>query len=152
MYDTFGEFLHSQTFVWVVLIAVFTIIEAISLGLTTIWFAGGALAASLLTFVTDNVMIQILVFLVVSLILIYFVRPIAKNKFNNNLVMTNIDAIIGSKGRAKSGITHGDAGIVRADNKDWTAILADDSESVFEGDEVTVVEVQGVKLIVTKVV
>lgn len=150
MFETFGDFIQSQTFIWVVLIAVFVTIETFTQGLTTIWFAGGALVTSLLSLVTDNVMVQILVFLIVSLILVFFVRPIAKSKFNNKLVMTNVDALIGSTGIAKSAITRDGFGTVRADNKEWTAMLADGSEAVAAGDDVTVLEIRGVKLVVKK--
>ena len=150
MFETFGDFIQSQTFIWVVLIAVFVTIETFTQGLTTIWFAGGALVTSLLSLVTDNVMVQILVFLIVSLILVFFVRPIAKSKFNNKLVMTNVDALIGSTGIAKSAITRDGFGTVRADNKEGTAMLADGSEAVAAGDDVTVLEIRGVKLVVKK--
>ncbi|MGP1441165.1 MAG: NfeD family protein [Anaerovoracaceae bacterium] len=150
MFESFGDFMQSQTFIWVVLIAVFGIIEAFTLGLTTIWFAGGALVTSLISLVTDNFMVQVLVFLLVSLASVFFVRPLAKTKFNNKLIMTNVDALVGSIGRAKSVITKDEAGTVRADNKDWTAVLADGSESVAAGEDVKVIEIRGVKLVVKK--
>ncbi len=135
----------SHVWLWLGVAVIMGIIEAFTMGLTTIWFAGGALVAALVSCITDSFLVQLLVFTVVSLVLVYFTRPIAKKMLNTKVERTNLDAVIGARGRAESDIRH-----VRADNKMWTAVLADDSPDISTGDTVIVERIEGVKLIVKK--
>lgn len=136
--------------IWLGVAVIMGIIEAFTMGLTTIWFAGGALAAALVSGITDSVLIQLLVFAVVSLILVYFTRPIAKKMLNTKVEKTNIDAVIGERGIAESDIRRDLRGTVKADNKMWTAVLAEDSPDITTGDIVIVESIEGVKLVVKK--
>ena len=136
--------------IWLGVAVIMGIIEAFTMGLTTIWFAGGALAAALVSGITDSVLIQLLVFAVVSLILVYFTRPIAKKMLNTKVEKTNIDAVIGERGIAESDIRRDLRGTVKADNKMWTAVLAEDSPDITTGDIVIVERIEGVKLVVKK--
>lgn len=145
-----GNFEVSAVWIWLLAAVVMVIIEALTMGLTTIWFAGGALAASVVSFVTDIVWIQLLVFVAVSAVLVYFTRPLAVKKLNRETVKTNVDAVVGSAGIAESDIRRYEKGTVKADNKTWTAVLDDESPDIVKGDLVTVTAVQGVKLIVRK--
>lgn len=140
----------SMHWLWIVVAVVMLIIEASTMGLTTIWFAGGALAAMIASFITDSFLIQLLVFAVISLVLVYFTRPLAVKKINMKAVKTNVDAVIGEKGIAQSDIKVNEKGTVRADNKMWTAVLAEGSPEISEGDIVIVEKIEGVKLIVKK--
>lgn len=140
----------SMHWLWIVVAVVMLIIEASTMGLTTIWFAGGALAAMIASFITDSFLIQLLVFAVISLVLVYFTRPLAVKKINMKAVKTNVDAVIGEKGIAQSDIKVNEKGTVRADNKIWTAVLAEGSPEISEGDIVIVEKIEGVKLIVKK--
>ena len=106
--------------------------------------------ADRLSCITDSFLVQLLVFTVVSLVLVYFTRPIAKKMLNTKVERTNLDAVIGARGRAESDIRHDLRGTVRADNKMWTAVLADDSPDISTGDTVIVERIEGVKLIVKK--
>ena len=63
--------------IWLVILAVLVVIEIITLGLTTIWFAGGALAALVVSLLGGPVWLQILLFLGVSVVLLIFTRPLA---------------------------------------------------------------------------
>ena len=58
--------------IWLGLVAVLLLAEAMTVGLTTIWFAGGALVASIASFFQVNLVIQVLLFLVISLVLLIF--------------------------------------------------------------------------------
>lgn len=131
--------------IWIAAAVVFAVVEAISQGLTSIWFTGGAICAAGVAFATDKVLIQIAVFLVVSIILLIATRPLAKKKFNDKLVKTNVEAI-------DEGITitevNGQGGQVRADGKVWSAVTS--GEVIEEGIEVTVREVKGVTLVVER--
>ncbi len=140
----------SPVWLWLGVAVIMGIIEAFTMGLTTIWFAGGALVAALVSCVTDSFIVQLLVFAVVSLILVYFTRPIAKKMLNTKVEKTNIDAVVGAKGMAESDIRQNLRGTVRADNKIWTAVLAEGSPDISTGDIVTVEKIEGVKLVVKK--
>lgn len=135
---------------WLGVAVIMGIVEAFTLGLTTIWFAGGALVTALISCFTDNFLIQLLVFVIVSLILIYFTRPLAKKMLNIKIEKTNVDQVIGQRGLAESDIKLNMKGTVRADNKLWTAVLAEESPEINKGDLVIVERVEGVKLIVKK--
>lgn len=139
-----------QYWLWIGIAVIMLVVEACTMGLTTIWFAGGALAAMIASFITDSFLMQLLVFAVVSLILVYFTRPLAVKKVNMKAVKTNVDAVIGEKGIAQSDIRVNERGTVRADNKLWTAVLAEGSPDVNTGDTVIVERIEGVKLIVKK--
>lgn len=140
----------SMHWLWICVVVVMLIIEASTMGLTTIWFAGGALAAMIASFITDSFLIQLLVFAVISLVLVYFTRPLAVKKINMKAVKTNVNAVIGEKGIAQSDIKVNEKGTVRADNKMWTAVLAEGSPEISEGETVIVERIEGVKLIVKK--
>ena len=63
---------------WAVLIVGFTIVEALTLGLTSIWFAVGSLAALITAALGFNLIVQIIVFVIVASVLLVYTRPIAK--------------------------------------------------------------------------
>lgn len=133
--------------VWFGAAVVFGIVEAITTGLASIWFAGGAVAAGIVALFTDNIMIQVAVFLVISIVLLVFTRPMAKKYFNNKAEKTNIDAIIGAPAVVLADIRPPEAGQVKADGKVWTAVA---DEVIEAGSEVKVIEVKGVTLRVGK--
>ena len=84
-----------QSVFWLALLVVLLVIELATLGLTTIWFAGGALAAFVLSFFSDLLAAQIGLFAVVSLILLLFTRPFAVKYVNRNRTKTNTDSLVG---------------------------------------------------------
>ena len=83
------------TIVWLVLLIVFIGIEILTLGLTTIWFAGGCVPAFIAALCGAPVLVQILVFLTVSLILLFFTRPVAVKYFNRDRIKTNAESLVG---------------------------------------------------------
>lgn len=134
---------------WLILIAIFLVVEIATLGLTTVWFAGGALAAFLVGLCGANKGIQIVVFFVVSIASFFFVRPSACRKFNNRRVKTNLDELPGMEGKVLTKIDNfNQKGSVLLDGKKWTARSVDDT-IIEEGEKVFVVKISGVKLIVT---
>ncbi|MEI3340167.1 MAG: hypothetical protein V8R80_09710 [Eubacterium sp.] len=71
---------------WIIILVIMVLIEVFTLGLTTIWFAGGALAAFVVSIAGGRVPAQVIVFLIVSLILLLLIRPLAKTRFNSKRV------------------------------------------------------------------
>ena len=78
-------------------LGVLLVVEIITLGLTTIWFAGGALAAFLAALAGGPLWLQIILFFAVSILLLIFTRPIAIKYMNKNVQKTNVDSLKGEK-------------------------------------------------------
>ena len=134
---------------WLIALAVLLVIEIITLGLTTIWFAGGALVAFLLSLVSDSFILELVVFLVVSLVLLFFTRPIAQKYFNKQRVKTNYESLIGRDGKVIERIDNfNNTGQVVVGGLEWTARALDSQEIIETGERVIIREVSGVKLIV----
>ena len=86
-----------QKIVWLVLLLLFAGGEAATVGLTSIWFAAGALAALIAALLGGALWIQITLFLAVSLLCLAAVRPLAKKHLNNQVEHTNADRAIGQE-------------------------------------------------------
>ena len=134
---------------WLLLAAIFIVIEIITLGLTTIWFAGGAFIAALAGLAGVNLMIQIALFLVVSIVLLILTRPIAVKYLDSKTEKTNAEALIGQRAVVLQQIDNLKGnGQVKVNGLEWTARAKEDGMIIPEGDIVTILEIQGVKLIV----
>ena len=136
--------------VWLIILALCLAIEIATLGLTTIWFAGGALVAFFVAMVTDSLLIQIIVFLAVSLLLLFFTRPVATKYFNNRRTKTNVDGLVGEQCKVTETIDNfNGTGTVLLNGLEWTARSR--NEAVIEvGACVRVCAVDGVKVLVEK--
>lgn len=135
--------------VWVILLVLFVVIEVLTMGLTTIWFAGGALVAAITAAFRLPSYIQIATFIVVSFVLIIFTRPIAVRYFNKDRVKTNAESIVGKKAIVTGAIDNIKAsGQVTVAGMEWSARSISDDITIEEGKVVTVVAISGVKLIV----
>jgi len=135
--------------VWLVILIVAIGIEVGTLGLTSIWFAGGALIAVVAAAFSLPIWLQILLFLVVSLLLMVFTRPIAVKYFNKDRVRTNVESMIGRQAIVISEIDNLQGiGQVTVGGQEWSARSEDDKQRMNVGTVVEVVAVSGVKLIV----
>ena len=140
-----------DTILWLVLFIVFLIIEIITMGLTTVWFAGGALVGCVLAYAGCSLPVQIIVFLVVSTALLILTRPIAMKYFNQEREKTNVESLLGQKAIVLERIDtlHG-TGRAEVNGLEWAAKV-DEPDVIIEPGEVVVIEgIQGVKLIVKK--
>ena len=135
---------------WLILFIVLLVIEIITLGLTTIWFAGGALTAFVLSMLEVPPTVQWAVFCAVSLILLFATRPWAVRYFNSQKKeKTNVDSLIGRTAVVTSEIRNLEGkGEVFVNGLTWTARTEEDSLVIKENTHVTITAVQGVKLIV----
>lgn len=136
--------------IWLVLAAILIVSEIVSLGLTTIWFAGGAIIAALLAHFGAHWLVQVLVFAAVSFVLLIFTRPIAQKHLMKSVEKTNVDGLVGTVGLVMETIDNAKSeGVVFLDGKEWTARST--SGDVIEKDvQVKVDSISGVKLMVTK--
>lgn len=134
---------------WIVVLIVTVVIEVITLGLTTIWFSGGALVAIIAAALSFPIWLQGLIFLIVSLVLMVFTRPIAVKYFNKDRVRTNVESMIGRQAIVISEIDNLQGiGQVTVGGQEWSARSEDDKIHMAVGTVVNVVAVDGVKLIV----
>ena len=133
---------------WLVILAVLLAIEIATMGLTTIWFAGGALVAFLVSLFSAPLWSQIAVFFAVSILLLIFTRPLAMKYMNKSVEKTNVDSIPGQTGVVTHTIDNLKAeGQVMVQGMDWSA-RSQNGTVIEEGRVVKVVAVEGVKLIV----
>ncbi len=136
-------------FVWIALIIIFIVVEIATVGLTSIWFAGGALAALLSCAVGLNGIGQFLVFTVVSLILLFFTRPWAMKYFKPHLVKTNYEEAIGQDVCVTETIDNiKGMGTAVLKGQEWTARSLEDNRIFEPGTIVRIKEIRGVTLYV----
>ncbi len=134
---------------WLIFFLVLMGIELITLGLTTIWFAVGALVAFLAALFSFGLWVQMGVFLVVSLMMLLFTRPVAARYLNRKTVKTNVESLVGRKGQVTETIDNLQAtGAVTLDGMTWTARAVREDQTIPQGSLVKVIHIQGVKLMV----
>lgn len=144
--------LSNMSIVWVVLMVVFLVVEAATAGLTCIWFGDrlGSRRSSRRSF-DAQLWLQIVWFLVISFVTLYFTRPLVKKYVNSRSQPTNADMVIGKEALVTEDIDNVEAtGAVSVGGKVWTARSADGGR-IKSGAVVSVLRIEGVKLIVEPV-
>lgn len=138
-----------QTIVWLGIFVILLIIEILTMGLTTIWFAGGALAAFGAGIIGFGLVVQVFVFIVVSVLLLVLTRPLAVKYFNQERQKTNAESLIGQQALVIEDIdTLQSVGRVEVNGQEWSA-KTDEANGKIEKNRVVVIDgIQGVKLIV----
>lgn len=135
---------------WIAAIIVFSIIEATTAGLVSIWFAGGALASLIASLLGAGVTSQIFVFIIVSLILILILRRVAVKHFKIGNIKTNFDRIIGSDIIITQTVDNKvNQGAALVNDIEWK-VKSENGEILNAGETATVVKIEGVRLIVKK--
>lgn len=136
---------------WICLFIGLLIIETLSMDLTTIWFAIGAISAYMISLSGVGFLPQLAVFNILSLGLLIVARPASVRKINNDVVKTNVDAIIGQEVLVLEEINlRTNTGLVRVNGLEWTARALHKEDVLPEGIMVKIEAVEGVKVIVTK--
>lgn len=139
----------NMTMIWLIVLVVLVVIELLTMGLTTVWFAGGALMATIASLVHTPVVIQIILFLVTSALLLYFTRPVAVKYFNKDRVRTNAESLVGRQAIVISEIDNLQGiGQVNVGGMEWSARTRLDGVTLPVGAVVIVFAIDGVKLIV----
>lgn len=138
-----------QTIYWLGLFVILLIIEIFTMGLTTIWFAGGALAAFVAGWLGFGLPVQIGVFVVVSVLLLVLTRPIAVKYFNQERQKTNAESLIGQHGLVVEDIDTLQAkGVVEVKGLEWSAKTDEPDGKIPKNTVVVIDGIQGVNLIV----
>ncbi len=138
-----------EAIVWLVILVALLVIELCTVGLTTIWFAGGALVALILNLLGVNVIIQIIACVAVSVALLVFTRPLVKKYISSKHIKTNYEGIIGKVVRITERVNNLDAtGAAMVNGQEWTVRTDEDGVTLEAGTIAKVVNISGVKLIV----
>ncbi len=137
------------TIFWLILFLVMLVLEAVTLGLTSIWFAAGTLAAMLLSFTRAGFLVQVIVCIAISVVLLILVRPWARERFNRRRTRTNAQSLIDQDGVVMEEIDNLKAqGRATVNGQEWAARNVTEDETIPVGATVTVREIRGVRLIV----
>ena len=133
---------------WLVLLIIFAVSEAVTVGLTSIWFAAGALAALVAALLGGPLWVQITLFLAVSLLCLAAVRPLARRHLNSRVEPTNADRVIGAEAQVTEDIDniHGKGAVVIR-GMTWSA-RSQDGGPISAGTMVKVLRIEGVKVFV----
>ena len=135
--------------IWLAAIVVFVGIELVTTALTTVWFAGGALVGLLLAALHFPLWVQVVGFLLVSIILLVLTRPLADKYFNAKTVKTNAESLVGKEGVVEEDINNLAAtGVVLVNGQEWTARCDSNEQTIAKGSVVLIERIEGVKLIV----
>ncbi|MEG0876564.1 MAG: NfeD family protein [Oscillospiraceae bacterium] len=140
--------MNTMTIVWAVLIVVFLIVEGATAGLTSIWFALGSIAALISNFLGAEIWLQILIFVIVSIIALLCTRPLAHKYLNTKTQSTNADRVIGSVATITQRVDNfAGTGAASVGGRDWTARSVA-GEILEPGTRTIITAIEGVKLIV----
>ena len=139
------------TIAWLGLLIILLVIEIITVGLTSIWAAGGALAALIQNIMGLSLVWQVVVFFVVTFVLLIFTRPFAVRFINTQREKTNYEGIIGKTIRIAERVDNiRQTGMAVVNGQEWT-VRAEEEPEILEPETLAkVVNISGVKLIVRK--
>ncbi len=139
----------NMTLFWLAVLVVLVVIELVTMGLTTIWFAGGALAAAIVSLLRAPFSLQVILFLAVSVVLLFFTRPLAVKYFNKDRIRTNAESLVGRQAIVISEIDNlQGTGQVNVGGMEWSARTKEDGVTLPVGTVATVLAINGVKLVV----
>ena len=137
------------TTIWLIVFVACIAIEIITMGLTTIWFAGGSLAAAIVSAIGAPLWLQLVLFFGVSLLLLYLTRPVAVKYFNKDRVKTNAESLVGQQAIVISEIDNLQGiGQVTVNGQELSARNVRGDERLSVGSVVFIRAISGVKLMV----
>ena len=149
-----GVFMEATVIFWAVLFVAFLVIEFATAGLTSIWFALGSVGALISAAVAPSIhmiWLQVIIFLSISGVTMYFTRPLVKKYIKVEETATNASRVLAMTGVVREEINNKEAtGVVFVGGKLWTA-RTETQETVLAGTEVSILRIEGVKLIVQAV-
>lgn len=141
---------NTMFIIWAAAIILFGVLEAITAQLVSIWFVIGAVAALIAAFCGANLTVQVIVFIAVTILALAITRPLVKKYVSPKRERTNADRVLGQTGVVIEEINNINAtGQVKVDGKIWTARSQDNSIIPIDS-QITIKEISGVKLIVSK--
>lgn len=137
-----------QWYVWLSVIIILAVLEAMTVSLTTIWFVASGLVALAVSFFTDSYLIQFGIFVVLGVILLVTTKPILVKTLKPKKTKTNAERVLDMEGVVTEKISRNKNGEVKVDGKRWTAYA---DETIDKGSAVKILKINGVKLKVEKI-
>ena len=134
--------------VWLIIFIGLSVLEMATINLVSVWFAVGAFLAAVTTLVTDDLTIQIAVFVISSAVTLACTQPIVRKLRTRKIIPTNLDRVIGKIGIVTEQITKLEPGEIKVDGKRWSALS---TRKIEVGRKVEVLSIDGVKLHVKEV-
>ncbi len=142
---------NNMPWVWLALVVIFAVIEALTMSLTTIWFALGAVAMIFLSMAHIPLPVQIILFALISCVLLVFTRPVAIKKLNMKNSLTNADSLIGMQVVVQDAIEEMKKGTVKINGVVWNAIADNSGEAnIQSGTKCTVTAIKGNTLVLRR--
>ena len=136
---------------WLAACILFSVVEAATVSLTSIWFAVGALVSLIAAVLGAEIWLQVTLFLLASAVSLVLTRPLAKKLLGKRRVPTNTDRVLGKTEEVTEAIDNiAGAGAVYVDGKTWSA-RSRSGKPIPSGALVQIQAVEGVKLMVTEV-
>lgn len=137
---------------WLAVFILLLLVEAGTMALTTVWFAVGAFGAILVSLLGVPLWVEILVFLALSFVILFFYRPLAIKYVNSRRIRTNVEDLVGKEGKITEKVDNlSQSGRMLLKGMDWAARTESDESAIEVGTIVRVLKVEGVRLIVEPV-
>ena len=133
----------SQWCVWLAIIIILAVLEGMTANLTTIWFVASGLVALVISFFTDNFLIQFGAFVLIGVILLVTTKPMLNKTLKPKKSATNAERVLEMQGLVTEKISKNHNGEVKVDGKRWTAYS---DETIEVGSTVNILKINGVKL------
>lgn len=151
MYKKGGDNVEQyMAFIWLGVALVMGVLEATTLQLVSIWFVLGGISAAITCVFTDDILVQVAVFICVSLVALLVTRPLVKKFTHFKKTETNADRYIGKTGKVILEINNElGQGQVNVEGSVWTARSINGNVIIPIDANVKVNSIEGVKLIVT---
>ena len=131
---------------------VFVLVELMTVGLTSIWFAAGSFVAFIIALLGGNVVVQGIAFILVSVVLLALTKPWAGKYINSRTVKTNVDSLVGERAvLTEDADSMKQTGKAVVNGQEWTVRPQDETQVIRKGELIEVVKISGVKLIVKRV-
>lgn len=134
--------------IWLIVAIFCLVIEGLTAGLTTIWFAGGAFLALIFALFDTGLWLQVAVFIISSVVLLVCTRKIFVEKLRTGMEKTNVDALVGEEGIITMAVAPFSPGQAKVKGQVWTVICEEPDAPLAVGTPVKVLAIEGVKLIV----
>ena len=137
-----------MSYVWFGAMILFVFLEAATMGINFIWFALGSLGAMISAMLGAQIWLQVVIFIAVTAVTLYFTRPLVKKYFNSKRVPTNADRIIGKTATVTEEIDNSKGvGQISIEGQIWSA-RSEGNTLIPCGSTVTIVSIVGVKAVV----
>lgn len=136
---------------WLVLLIIFVVIEALTVSLVTIWFAVGSVAAFIACMLGANIIVQWFVGIAVSVLVLLIFRPIARAQARKGGEPTNVDSMVGKTCLVKEEIDNAKStGQILVGDLEWSARAVNSNDIIPVDTQVVIEKVEGVKVFVRK--